>query len=433
MILSKTVMFLTEETFHAYGRGICRGIARYAERNATWSLIWSNVIERASRPQSLPRIDPGEINGILMRITSASATRRIASLGIPVVDLLQDSHHRIPSFLADDDAVAKMAADFFIQEGFTNFAFCGYPGVPFSERRERAYRKELRRHRFECSCYSHDPVRRSNMLKEMQTGFHEIEELAMWAKTLRLPACILACNDVRAVQVLQACKLAKIAVPQSVAVLGVDNDELLVEFFKPRLSSIELDTDLTAFKACETLDKLMRGEHLACYQDYTGPRKLIERESTDTIATTDPIVSEAIRAIRKDACRGLRVKELMQSLRISRTKLEVRFNAVLGKTIHDVITETRVRRMSQILQTSDDPLHAIAARVGYSNVSHMSRVFRQATDMWPGEYRNRARNRIRLDSRYDELKSGKAKAIPGDESKPNFVGKSSAARSKSGS
>ena len=74
----KTVLFLTEETFHAYGRGICRGIARYAERNPAWSLVWSYLIERVNRPKSLPPINPKQIDGILMRIASTAAVRRIA-------------------------------------------------------------------------------------------------------------------------------------------------------------------------------------------------------------------------------------------------------------------------------------------------------------------------------------------------------------------
>ena len=392
----KTVLFLTEETFHAYGRGICRGIARYAERNPAWSLVWSYLIERVNRPKSLPPINPKQIDGILMRITSTAAVRRIALCGVPAVDLFQDSHHGIPSFLADDSAIAKIAADFFIRNGFINFAFCGYPGIPFSDRRERDFVRELNRQNFDCLSYGRGKNgRASNMLKEIQAGFRETESLAGWVRKLPTPTCIFACNDVRAVQVLLACKLIKVQVPEQVAVLGVDNDELLAEFFDPKLSSIQPDTDFTAYKACEALDKLMSGEEVRYCQDYTEPLELVERESTNTIATNDPIVCEALKTIRKEACRGLRVKELVESLKVSRTKLEVRFSSILGKTIHDVITEARIRRMSQILFTTDDPLHEIATEVGYSNASHMSRVFRKATGLWPGEYRDRLRNRSR--------------------------------------
>ena len=145
------------------------------------------------------------------------------------------------------------------------------------------------------------------MLKEIQAGFRETESLAHWVRKLRTPTCIFACNDVRAVQVLLACKLIKVQVPEQVAVLGVDNDELLAEFFDPKLSSIQPDTDFTAYKACEALDKLMSGEEVRYCQDYTEPLELVERESTNTIATNDPIVCEALKTIRKEACRGLRV------------------------------------------------------------------------------------------------------------------------------
>src|SRR5262249_10329862 len=123
-----------------------------------------------------------------MRISSPPAAQRIASLGIPVVDLLQDSHHEVPSFLADDDAVAEMAADFFVQAGFTSFAFCGYPGIAFSDRRERAFCRDLRWRGFECECYQQKPVKTaSNILKHIQNGFREVESLATWLSRLTLP------------------------------------------------------------------------------------------------------------------------------------------------------------------------------------------------------------------------------------------------------
>jgi LacI family transcriptional regulator len=180
-------------------------------------------------------------------------------------------------------------------------------------------------------------------------------------------------------------------VPDEVAVLGVDNDEIITELSHPKLSSIQADTVSTGYKACVCLDKMMRGVKVSRAADHTAPLAAIERESTNTIATTDRLVAAGLRMIREEACGGVTVKQLVDRLSVSRSNLEVRFKQMLGRTIHDEITRVRLKRVRQLLYAEDDTLAQIAAKTGYLDISHMSRSSKKQFGAWPGEYRIQSR------------------------------------------
>src|SRR5271157_2167287 len=117
----------------------------------------------------------------------------------------------------------------------------------------------------------------------------------------------------------------------------------------------------------------MRGSKIAGLIDLTEPLAVIQRESTNIIATTDRLVADALRMIREEACDGLTVKHLLDRLSVSRTNLEIRFKRILGRTIHDEITRFRLNRVRQLLYTEHDILQQIARKTGYLDISHMSR------------------------------------------------------------
>ncbi len=386
----KTVALLVE-TSRAYGRGICQGIAKYAQENPLWEILYQERNLKQSVPKFIKR---REVDGILMRVDQPRVAKEILSLAIPTVDLLHLPDQALSSaFLIDDAAVAILAADYFLNNGFVHFAFCGYQGISFSDRRSNVFVEHLKPHHFSVNCYeSRRPLNhRREVLRAEDLGFHEIESLGRWLVRLPQPVGLFACNDVRALQVLQACKQARLSVPDQVAVLGVDNDEIITQLSHPKLSSIEPDTILTGYKACLCLDKLMHGERERAQIDYTPPLGVIERESTNFIATTDKLVAEALRRIRGEAFTGLTVKALLDRLAVCRTNLESRFKKVLGRTVHREITRIRLKRVCQLLHMGDLTLAAIAQQTGYLEVSHMSRSFRKHFGVWPGQYRTRSR------------------------------------------
>ena len=388
--LEKTVALLVE-TSRAYGRGICRGVAQFTEQHPQWLIFYQERNLKQSIPDFLRRY---RVDGILMRVDQPGLAREIVSLGIPTVDLLgEPDKDGCPVYMTDDFAIAATASEHLINNGFVYFAFCGFPGIPFSDRRQRGFADCVARSGFEALNY----VRRSRhvgeILRAEEHGFLEIDAIAKWLQSLPKPVAVFACNDVRALQVVQASHVAGCSVPDEVAVLGVDNDEIITELCHPSLSSIQPNTLSTGYKACLCLDKMMNHLKPEPYFDWTPPVGVIERDSTNTIATTDRLVAHALRAIRDKACDGLTVKNLLDSLQVSRSQLENKFRMILGRTVHDEIVRVRLKRVCQLLYSGDETLAAIARKSGYLDISHLSRSFRKTFGVWPGEYRKQLRIR----------------------------------------
>jgi LacI family transcriptional regulator len=384
----KTVALLVE-TSRAYGRGICRGVARFAEQNPDWLILYQERNLKESIPESLRKY---KVDGILMRVDQPNVVRKIVSLGIPTVDLLGARvEGDCPAFLPDDHAIAEMATDHLVNNGFVHFAFCGLAGIPFSDDRQRGFVRYLDKFGFRVFNYPSRATHLGEILRAEDRGFLEIESIAKWLETLPKPVAVFACNDVRALQVLQACHLIGCIVPDEVAVLGVDNDEIITELCHPRLTSIEPDTLSTGYKACLCLDRMMARSKPESLLDRTAPVGVIERESTNIIATTDKVLASALREIRDEACDGLTVKKLLDHLQISRTHLEAKFKRTVGRTVHDEITRVRLKRVCQLLYSGEETLATIVRKSGYLDISHLSRLFRKNFGVSPGEYRKRNR------------------------------------------
>jgi LacI family transcriptional regulator len=293
--------------------------------------------------------------------------------------------------MTDDIAIAAMASEHLINNGFAYFAFCGFPGIPFSDRRQHGFAECVGGSGFPVFNYERRFRHFGEILRAEEHGFLEIDALAKWLGRLPKPLAVFACNDVRALQVVQACHVAGCSVPDEVSVLGVDNDEIITELCHPKLSSIQPNTLWTGHKACLCLDKMMNRLKPEPYFDWTPPVGVIERESTNIIATTDKLVANALRVIRDEACDGLTVKKLLDLLQVSRSQLDAKFRTILGRTIHDEITRVRLKRVCQLLCAGDDTLASIARKSGYLDISHLSRSFRKNFGVWPGEYRKRLR------------------------------------------
>jgi LacI family transcriptional regulator len=386
----KTVALLVE-TSRAYGRGICRGVAQFTQQHPDWLIIYQERNLKQSIPDFLRKYP---VDGILMRVDQPRLAREIVSLGIPTVDLLGEPDKRgYPVYMTDDFAMAAMASEHLINNGFMYFAFCGFLGIPFSDRRQHGFDECVRRNGFQAFSYDRRSRHFGEILRAEENGFLEIEAIAKWLVGLPKPIALFACNDVRALQVVQACHVAGCSVPDEVAVLGVDNDEIITELCHPKLSSIQPNTLSTGYKACLCLDRMMnRLKPEPCF-DSTPPVGVIERDSTNVTATTDKLVGCALRAIRDGACDGLTVKKLLDRLHVSRSQLETKFRTILGRTVHDEITRVRLKRVCQLLYAGDDTLVTIARKSGYLDISHLSRLFRKNFGVWPGEYRRRLRVR----------------------------------------
>ena len=379
---------LLVESSRIYGRGILRGIAKYTHLHGQWSCF----IEERELHSGVPAwLKNWKGHGIIARIEDRHMAQTLLSLGMPVVDVLGNARFEgIPSFDTDAQTVAKLAADFFLRAGFQHFSFCGYQKIPFSERREAAFCDYLAQKQKKVLVFA-PPLpqgSRSHIQAIEKCGINMVQSVAHWLTNQPRPLALLACNDVRAQQVLNACRERGIKVPEEVAVMGVDNDDVLCSLADPPLTSIEPDTELLGFEAAALMDRMIQNGSSRNELKQIPPARIVERASTDIVAIEDPITVQAARFIRDNLGKGISVKDVLTHVNRSRTDMEQRFRRYLKCSIHAEILRLRLDRACAFLRQTGSSLDEIAAAAGFSTAAHLCRLFRRHFGQTPMQYRS---------------------------------------------
>lgn len=389
------------ETSRAFGRGVAEGIIGYA-RDHNWVLFPQESGLFLELPPWLLR-EP--LDGIIAFVFTQAIGRRLLEKKIPAVDVYgQGFLPGAPVVTVDSDAVAAMAAEFFLKAGFSRFAYCGYPGIFFSDRRQEAFVRRLGREGIVPVCYAPpaDIRRCMNLYLRERGGMEYEKDIAAWLKKLPKPIAVFACNDIRGQQILNACRNHGIQSPEEVAVLGTDNDTLICEMSHPTLSSIMPETTEIGRLAAETLDRLMGGRRkteartLKPETVLIPPLRIVERQSTDSVPDPHPVIAAATRVIRDGACAGLTVEGVCEAVGFGRTHLDALFKERLGRTVSREILRIRLNRSRRLLLETDLPLALVAKRTGFLTLPHFCRVFKRENHVSPSQFREGAMGKGKL-------------------------------------
>ena len=370
-----------------YGRGICQGVASYALEHDDW-LIFS--YERAEFMKLPSWLKKGHIDGIIGFITTPELGRQITALGVPIVDVQGEGNcPGSPVFDTDPAVVAKLAAEFFMESGFMNFAYGGYPGIFFSDRRSAAFGQAVQSRGHNADIYA-PPAKVaahiSQQFREMR-GLEYEPTLASWLTRLPKPVGILACNDIRGQQIITACRDLGINMPSDVSVIGVDNDEILCRLCRPTMTSIAPDIEGIGLRASEMLDRMMAGEPVAARLYNHPPSRIVERQSTDITTAQDATVLAASRIIRDRACHGISVEQVCEMVDCSRSTLDNLFKKHLGRPVARELMKIRLNRGMRLLENSSLTLEHIAVECGFHSATYFCRFFKRETGTTPALYR----------------------------------------------
>ncbi len=218
-----------------------------------------------------------------------------------------------------------------------------------------------------------------------------MSRLAGWLRSLPRPVGLMACNDDRGRQVLQACAAAGLRVPEEVAVVGVDDDALLCELSDPPLSSVALDLEGAGYRAAELLEGLMAGRVRGRRVVTVDPVRVVSRRSSDVLVMDDSVVARALRFIRDHANRPMGIDAVVERAGVSRRTLERRFAAAVGRSLFEEMDARRMDRARRLLMETDLPVTRVAETAGFSRLKPMLRAFRRAEGTTPAGYRQRAR------------------------------------------
>ena len=359
---------------HGSWRQMLSGTQRYAKEH-NWGL---QIMARPSSDSDIVRaIRDWRPKGCI--IDCSEDGRPLAErllVGIPTVYLNADTNrHPVPHPILTHDsaATAKLAARELLSLGLTHYAYVPFPQPQkWSRIRERSFRSEI-----------------------AATGFHVVTfhggDLGQWLKRLPKPCGVMAANDPTALMTVSAALLAGIGVPDELAVIGVDNDEIFCESTMPGLTSIEIDYEKIGYRLGELLAREINGDGTHEVTLFK-PDRIVKRGSTLVSSRRNPRVSLALEFIRRHGCvQKLCVDDVAEIMKCSRRLATKTFRETTGKSILEWIHDVRFGKLQRLLSTTSGSITSIIQDCGFSSESFTKRLFRKRTGMTMGDFRSRSR------------------------------------------
>lgn len=382
------VVLLVENQRHI-GRSLLYGVSAWTREHGPWSFYQAAPFyEPTSWKELLRRIKAWKPDGIILR-EQGDIDADLLSMGRP---LIYSPHrtgpaHGVPNILGDDDEIGTLAATHLLERGFEHFGFCGFETFWWAVDRGRAFARTVEDAGFEVDWYQ--PPKS----KAARHWDREPHAMAEWLNSLPRPCAVFACTDDRNRQLVEGCKEAGLRIPDDIALLGVDNDELVCELSAPPLSSIILNAEASGFEAAAQLDRMMRGLKPQTMTIPIPVPGVAVRQSTDRFAVADPQIRKSLHFMQANCCTGLKVDAIARAAGLSRRVLELRFRKALKRSVGDELLRMRMETARLLLRESDLPISRIAEETGYSEAKHLTRAFRSLTGTTPSAYRNRSGGR----------------------------------------
>jgi LacI family transcriptional regulator len=379
----KTVALLIE-TSNAYARGLLDGIIAYQREHDPWS-VYVGEQGRGAKPPTWIKNWRGD--GIIARIETVAIASAVRRCHLPIVDVSAARLVKnIPWVETDDREIAKIAAQHLIDRGFEKLAFLGEAKYNWSKLRQQHF--EAAAAAAKCESFVFEGKNRND---EDYSWTRESRRLKAWVQRLPKPIGVMACYDFAGQQLLDVCRELDLAVPEQLAVVGVDNDVRLCRLCSPPLSSVIPDTHRTGYQAAQLLDQLMRGATKTEEALLIPPSGIAERQSSDVYALDDPDIVTALRFIRENACSGISVADVLKAVPLSRRVLEHRFQKLVKRTPHAEIIRIRMERACRLLRETDLSLADISRRSGFSDPDYFSVAFKSYMQTTPRNFRKSSR------------------------------------------
>ncbi len=364
------------DSIGTFGRGVTRGVLAY-QRYRQWQL--SMLRTWIFQPAAF--IDHWSGDGLIAMIPDDDIAQSLAATGKPFVCVSSLLPELYPvSVVADDFAVGQMAAHHFLDRGFRNFGFCGQsdsdPPSSFVVNRRGGFVHEIEQAGFTVQSIA------------------KVDDLEHLLKNIMLPAAIFASNDELGIRVISMAERLGLRVPEQIAVLGVDNDDLLVESGSISLSSIQLPTFKIGFEAASLLDQIIRGIAPAQTLLKMPPVEVVTRKSTDITAIADPDLTAALAFIRQHVAEPIGVPDVVSAVPVSRRVLERRFQKHLQRSLFEEIQRVHIERACSLLIDTELSIADVAQASGFSCRSRFHAAFARATGRTPKDYRMQYHNSI---------------------------------------
>jgi LacI family transcriptional regulator len=368
-----------------YDRRIIEGIGNYFQ---TSRCDWDVFVEEDFRCR-VRHICELSGDGIIADYDNPEVVEALQDCQMPIIGTGSsysnpDHYPDVPYYATDNEALVNAAYDHLINKGLQRFAFYGLPESSmhrWAREREKVFIDLSLRNAFSHTVYRGHLTSPDNW----QTSMRELGE---WLQSLPQPTGIIAVTDSRARHILQICSHLDIMIPDQISLIGIDDEELTQYLSRISLSSVAQGCQQIGFKAARHLHSILSGKIQTANQVVLIPPKgIVERQSSDFRALQDPNVIKATHFIRHNACRGIKVSQVVDYVGISRSNLETRFLAEYGHSMHTELHQTKFNRAKNLLETTNIPIPEIADSCGFLSTQYLYTVFRRNLQTTPKEYR----------------------------------------------
>lgn len=379
------LILLTDFT-EAFAHNLLRGILEYSKGREPWVVCRMPPAyrERYGIDGVLKWASEWKADAIIGQFDDNDPLELFREQGIVV--LAQDFKSRftaIPNITSEYRLTGRMVADFFLQKGFRHFAFYGYKEVVWSSERCEGFRERVAQQGFGDAFQEFQHQRLENL------WFYDSAPLADWLKSLPRPTALMACDDNQGNRITEICRVSGIRIPEEIAVMGVDNDEITCNLSDPPLSSIKLNIEKGGYEAAQLIERLILDKE-APYEDVViHPGSIANRLSTDVYATDDPYIRVALQYIHQHLLTKISVTDIVRRVPLSRRLLEMRFKQVTGQPVYQYIFNLRMDRFAQLLLASNDPIAEVAMSAGLVDYKNLARQFKVQKGCSPSEFRKR--------------------------------------------
>ncbi|WJG08653.1 DNA-binding transcriptional regulator [Aliiglaciecola sp. LCG003] len=368
-----------------YDRQVIEGIGHYLQSS---KVDWDVYLEEDCLAR-LEHIEEWVGDGIIADFDDPSFQSALKNIKLPIIGVggsyeNEADYPDVPYVATDNLAVIRSAYEHLKQKGLERFAFYGFPpdqNHRWAIERENAVIKLCKLDGYECSIYRGHPTR-------PETWQYSMNRLSDWLQSLPNPVGVIAVTDARARHLLQACDHIGKMVPEHISIVGIDDDDIARNLSRISLSSVTQGCFEMGYQAAKLLHHRLDNPNLKNKIVKVPPVGVAQRQSTDFKALKDPYVIQAMHFIRQNACRGIKVDQVLDYVGISRSNLENRFSEGLGHSIHTEIHNEKLTRACKMLQQGEVQTSEIASICGYPSLQYMYAVFRKHFDKTPKEYRD---------------------------------------------
>ena len=366
------VLVLFSQTTKASNDALA-GILRYASTRGDWRLwLFDPLSDKYCGSVLPPQRADGIISGESISLLPESVLPGLRRAVVTVSG--ENLRSGSSSVLCNHSEVSAAAARFFLKRGFAHFAFVESPKrETFSRDRLDAFAAAVRG---KGRTFSHAAVN--------EPGF------AAWLKQLPKPCAVFAANDRFAMTTSDHCRTIGIHVPDEIAILGVDDEEMVCNFTSPTLSSIRPAFELGGYTAAKTLDEIMRGTLRRTVHLQYGVDGIVERASTAVSAAGISSPAAVEEFIRLHATANISTNDAARAAGGDIARIKRAYRATYGYSICRGIQEARLREVQRLLRRTQMPIDGIAEMCGFGNGLYLKTLFRSRFGMTMRDYRKAA-------------------------------------------